>query len=42
MLFTKFESLLPKVIDLPLPGIVAQKKNGTIVQTSRNNGQAFE
>ena len=26
MLFTKFESLLPKVIDLPLPGIVAQKK----------------
>ena len=26
MLFTKFKSLLPKVIDLPLPGIVAQKK----------------
>lgn len=26
MLFTKFESLLPKVIDLPLPGIKAQKK----------------
>ena len=26
MLFTKFESLLPKVIDLPLPGIEAQKK----------------
>ena len=26
MLFTKFESLLPKVINLPLPGIVAQKK----------------
>ncbi len=26
MLFTKFESLLPKVMDLPLPGIVAQKK----------------
>ena len=26
MLFTKFKLLLPKVIDLPLPGIVAQKK----------------
>jgi 8-oxo-dGTP pyrophosphatase MutT (NUDIX family) len=26
MLFTKFESLLSKVIDLPLPGIEAQKK----------------
>tara|TARA_B100000767_G_C19774829_1_gene541967 strand:- start:1056 stop:1706 length:651 start_codon:yes stop_codon:yes gene_type:complete len=26
MLFTKFEFLLPKLIDLPLPGIEAQKK----------------
>jgi 8-oxo-dGTP pyrophosphatase MutT (NUDIX family) len=26
MLFTKFESLISKVIDLPLPGIEAQKK----------------
>jgi 8-oxo-dGTP pyrophosphatase MutT (NUDIX family) len=26
MLFTQFESILPKVMDLPLPGIVAQKK----------------
>lgn len=26
MLFTKFESILSKVMDLPLPGIVAQKK----------------
>ena len=26
MLFSKFKSLLSKVIDLPLPGIEAQKK----------------